>query len=92
MFGGNYATHMGGPSLNVNTNGAITTATWLAPNGSMSAVNTHIRGRFFGGDVQNQQIVSGLNITAPPIPAPGAAALALLGLAGIGTRHRRRSM
>jgi MYXO-CTERM domain-containing protein len=89
MFGGNYTSHTAGPTLDVNTNGAVTTATWLDPNGGMSAVHTDIRGRFFGGDVQNQQIVSGADITMPPVPAPSAVALLALGALGVHRRRRR---
>ena len=78
MFGGNYTTHMGGPTLDVNTNGLVTMGTFLDPNGGMSAVSTTIDGRFFGGDVQNQQIVSGASIFAP-IPEPASATVLILG-------------
>jgi hypothetical protein len=75
MFGGNYPTHTGGPTLTVSTNGATTTGTFLDPNGAMQMNNSTLNGRFFGGDVQNQQIVSGANINAPtpprrPFPSP----------------------
>jgi hypothetical protein len=99
-FGGNYTTHMNGPTLDVNTNGLSTYGVFLDPNGGMSAVNTDIQGRFFGGDVQNQQIVSGANITAPTppqsaVPEPSTIALALSGLLPLGVvslrRLRRRS-
>jgi uncharacterized protein (TIGR03382 family) len=88
MFGGNYTTHTGGPTLDVNTNGLTTSAVWLDPNGAMSAVHTTINGRFFGGDVQNQQIVSGANIN---VPAPATLPLALAALAGLGRSRRRPS-
>jgi hypothetical protein len=89
MTGGNYTAHTGGPTLDVNTNGAITTATWLDPNGTMSASHTTIDGRFFGGDVANQQIVSGADINAP-IPEPATFTLALLGILGLARPRRRR--
>jgi hypothetical protein len=97
MFGGNYVTHTGGPALDVNTNGLSTYGVFLDPNGKMSAVNTDIQGRFFGGDVQNQQIVSGADITAPtvttavPLPAPFMVGAALLGGFGFKKNLRRRN-
>jgi hypothetical protein len=95
LFGGNYTTHMGGPTLDVNTNGLSTFGTFLDPNGGMSAVSTNIMGRFFGGDVMNQQLVSGVNITAPQgqVPDPGATVLLMgLGLAFLaGAKKKFRS-
>jgi hypothetical protein len=91
VFGGNDTNHMGGPTLDVNTNGLSTFGIFLDPNGAMSAVHTDIQGRFFGGDVQNQQIVSGADITAPntptqlaTVPEPARYALALSGLFTLG--------
>jgi hypothetical protein len=46
MFGGNYTTHMGGSTLDVNTNGLSTDGIFLDRNGQTSAVSTHIQGRF----------------------------------------------
>jgi MYXO-CTERM domain-containing protein len=88
MFGGNYTTHTGGPTLTINTNGQTVTGTFLDPNGAMSMDHSVLNGRFFGGDTVNQQIVSGAFINAPtPEPAAGAlAAIAGLTL----TAHRRR--
>jgi len=96
MFGGDYTTHMGGPSLTISTNGAATTGTFLDPNGSMQMNHSVLIGRFFGGDVQNQQIVSGADINAPPqappVPEPSSLAvvLGIGGLTGLGYTWRRR--
>jgi hypothetical protein len=80
MFGGNYTTHTGGPTLTISTNGAITTGIFLDPNGGMQINHSVLNGRFFGGDVVNQQIVSGADINAPPnVPEP-ATIVALLGM------------
>lgn len=73
----------------MNTNGATTTATWLNPNGAMSAVHTTINGRFFGGDTVNQQIVSGANINAPT-PEPASIALMLSGFVALRMRRNGR--
>lgn len=89
MFGGNYATHTGGPTLTISTNGQITTGTFLDPNGGMQINHSVLNGRFFGGDVKNQQIVSGANINAPPkivllaVPEPGTIVLLLAGMLGM---------
>ena len=96
MFGGNYTTHMNGPTLTISTSGAITTGTFLDPNGGMQINHSVLDGRFFGGDVTNQQIVSGADIVAPPlpdvnVPIPAAAWLfgsGLIGLIGIARRTR----
>ncbi|HYV39818.1 MAG TPA: hypothetical protein VE988_29280 [Gemmataceae bacterium] len=98
VFGGNYTTHTGGPSLDVNTNGLQTFGIFLDPNGQMSANETDIQGRFFGGSANhNQQIVSGFNITAPlsppdvsGVPAPPAFLLAMSGLLPLGLAALRR--
>ena len=93
MFGGNYVTHTGGPTLTISTNGQVTTGIFLDPNGSMQMNNSVLNGRFFGGDVQNQQIVSGASINAPPpIPEPLSVVLwaELLAMVGI-VSHRSRS-
>jgi MYXO-CTERM domain-containing protein len=89
MVGGDYAAHTGGPTLDVQTNGLQTFATWLDPNGAMSATHTALFGRFFGGDTVNQQIVSGAFITAPPTQFPAPSALALLGMGALAARRRR---
>jgi hypothetical protein len=79
--GGNDATRSGGPTLDVNTNGLITTGTFLDPNGTMSLVNATLNGRFFGGDSNNMQIVSGGHVNQPPstVPEPNSISV-LLGL------------
>jgi hypothetical protein len=80
MFGGNYTTHTGGPTLTISTNGQTTTGIFLDPNGGMQINHSVLNGRFFGGDVVNQQIVSGADINAPPnVPEP-ATIVALLGM------------
>jgi hypothetical protein len=89
MFGGNYTTHTGGPVLTISTNGQVTTGIFLDPNGSMQMNNSVLNGRFFGGDVQNQQIVSGANINAPE--PTSLAALAFAAAAVLTTRRRRAS-
>jgi hypothetical protein len=89
MFGGDYTAHTGGPVLTISTNGQVTTGIFLDPNGSMQMNNSVLNGRFFGGDVQNQQIVSGASINAPE-PASLALALIGLGLVGLARRASRR--
>ena len=89
MFGGNYVTHTGGPTLTVSANGQTTTGIFLDPNGAMQMNNTILNGRFFGGDVQNQQIVSGASIFAP-VPEPSSLALGGL-VAGLYLARKRRA-
>jgi hypothetical protein len=88
MFGGNYTTHTGGPTLTISTNGATTTGIFLDPNGGMQINNSVLNGRFWGGDTTNQQIVSGADINAPPfpsVPEPSElVALLAMSLAGLG--------
>jgi hypothetical protein len=40
-------------------------------------------------NIHNQQIVSGVNINAPAVPAPGMPDLALMGIADLGGRAKR---
>jgi hypothetical protein len=84
MFGGNYTTHTGGPTLTISTAAQTTTGIFLDPNGSMQMNESVLNGRFWGGDVANQQIVSGAHINAPPpgggVPEPASISLVLLGL------------
>jgi hypothetical protein len=90
MFGGNYTTHTGGPTLTISPNGQTTTGIFLDPNGGMQFNHGLLNGRFFGGDVANQQIVSGASIFAPAnIPEPTS--LALAGLAGALCLLRKRA-
>jgi len=75
---------------------------FLNPNGEMSSVNANIVGRFFGGDSQDMQIVSGtaLNVPVgpppppppPPPPIPEPASIVLLGTAlfGFGIVAKKR--
>jgi hypothetical protein len=95
MFGGNYTTHTGGPTLTVSPNGQTTTGIFLDPNGAMQMNHGLLNGRFFGGDTANQQIVSGANINAPPnVPEP-ATIVALLGMGVaacvLNVRRRRKN-
>ena len=92
MFGGNYTLHTGGPTLTISTNGQITTGIFLDPNGGMQINNSVLDGRFWGGDVVNQQIVSGADINAPAtvVPEPVTMFLGGTGLILLGYRGRRR--
>jgi hypothetical protein len=90
MFGGNYGTHTGGPTLTISPNGQTTTGIFLDPNGSMQINHGILNGRFFGGDVANQQLVSGASIFAP-VPEPNAAALGILGILTFVARRKFRS-
>jgi hypothetical protein len=95
MFGGNYTTHMGGPTLTISTNGATSTGVFLDPNGGMQINHSVLNGRFFGGDVVNQQIVSGADINSggggpPPLPEPATVLLVLIGAPAVGFLAWRR--
>jgi hypothetical protein len=75
---------------------------FLNPNGEMSSVNANIVGRFFGGDSQDMQIVSGTELNVPvgppppppppPPPIPEPASIVLLGTAlfGFGIVWKKR--
>jgi hypothetical protein len=93
MFGGNYTTHTGGPTLTISTNGQTATGIFLDPNGGIQMNHSELNGRLFGGDTANLQIVSGADITAP-VGAPGvplpSAALGGLGLLGLLAAKRAR--
>jgi hypothetical protein len=102
LAGGITADHVvinfpGGDALDVNTNGLSTFGVFLDPLGKMSTDNSDIQGRWFGGDNQNQQIVSGTDITAPPrangvpLPAPFLAGAVLIGGLGVKRLCGRRS-
>jgi hypothetical protein len=82
--GGNYITHTGAASLDINNNGGsagIARGIFLNPNGAMSAVNAEIFGRLFGGDAHDFQYVSGAHLTVPGGSVPdGGSALALLSI------------
>jgi len=89
MFGGNYVTHTGGPTLTLSPNGQTETGIFLDPNGGMQFNHGLLNGRFFGGDTVNQQIVSGASIVAP-VPEPSCFALAGL-VTGLCLARKRRA-
>ena len=98
LFGGDFTTHTGGPTLTISTNGQTTTGIFLDLNGGMQINHSVLNGRFFGGDVVNQQIVSGADINAPPsqtpsVPEPSSMAMVLviggLSISGYAWRRRR---
>jgi hypothetical protein len=86
--------------LNNNGNSShpsnITYGVFLDPYGTVSAVNTRLVGRIFGGNTQNMQVVSGNTITAPPqspsghTPEPVTLAGFCAGLAGVAGYLRKR--
>ncbi len=80
VHGGNDGTLAGGPTLQINNNGDILTGTFLDPNGAISLVHSVLDGRLFGGDSQNEAIVSGGTIQALTVP-DGGSAFVLMGLA-----------
>jgi hypothetical protein len=79
----------GGPTLQINSNGAVVQGDFLDPNGPISVVHSVLDGRVFGGDSHDMQIVSGGTLNAPPAsgppppppPIPEPASIALLGTA-----------
>jgi hypothetical protein len=87
LGGGNYTTHTGAASLDINNNGGaagFARGVFLDPNGAVSVVNALInQGSVFGGDSHDFQYVSGSEIFAPTtVPDSGSTALLLgLGLA-----------
>jgi hypothetical protein len=83
-----YATLSGGPTLNMSTNGGITSAIFLDPTGNLTIDNTTVFGRIIGGDSQNGTFVSGSKLTAPtPVPEPWG--LTLLATAAVGSTVQR---
>jgi VPDSG-CTERM motif len=94
LGGGNYGTHTGADSLDINNNGGaagIARGIFLDPNGAISVVNAVVEGRVFGGDAHDFQYVSGSTITMPPPTVPdGGSAVALLGIALAGIEGARR--
>ena len=89
--GGNYSTLSGGDTLTISTNGATTSGTFLDPNGNIQINHSVLHGRLFGGDSQNMQIVSGVEIDAPPsnVPEPLSSFLVGGGLIVLGAGIRR---
>ena len=68
LGGGNYTTHTGAGSLDINNNGGnagIARGIFLDPNGAMDVTNGVVFGRVFGGDSHDFQYVSGSTITVP---------------------------
>jgi hypothetical protein len=88
-----------GGSVQINTNASShPTLNWqgiiLDPNGTISATNANIKGRLFGGDSNDMQIVSGTTLTAPT-PEPsflGLLSAGVLGLIGIHQLRSRRAL
>ena len=76
---GNYTSLSGGDTLQISTNGNVTTGTFLDVNGAISINHSTLDGRLFGGDTTNMAIVSGANIVAPPstVPEPSHTVFAL---------------
>jgi len=79
----------GGHTLTVSTSGATETGIFLDPNGATSINHSVLNGRFFGGDSHDDQIVSGITISAP-VPEPSMAALIAMGFGGLFVVKRKR--
>lgn len=99
LYGG--ASLTGGDTLDTNNNGNnahpanIIYGDFLDPNGPMSLVNTNFRGRYFGGDSTNMQIVSGdtLKLTqncCAQVPEPDSLVLFFSPLAALSLALGRR--
>jgi len=74
----------GGPTLQINDNGHtqpgnLVQGIFLDPNGAISVTNTNIKGRVFGGDSHDMQIVSGDLIDAPStVPQPSTLSMSAI--------------
>jgi hypothetical protein len=77
----------GGPTLTISSNGATEQGTFLDPDGTIQMNHSVLDGRLFGGDTHNQSIVSGASIFTP-VPEPGSAGLAVLGLLALAFRRK----
>ena len=90
IFGGNNTTLSGGPNLTINSNGGILTGTFLDPNGQIQMNHSVLDGRLFGGDSQNEAIVSGAEVNAPPVPDGGSTMLLMsLGLGALAMARKK---
>jgi hypothetical protein len=76
-----------GKAASINTNASSFPAlSWqgiiLDPNGTIQATNANIKGRLFGGDSNDMQIVSGTTLTSPT-PEPTFLGVLLVGVLGL---------